>query len=111
MNYILLCFQTSGRHIIFFSKHDYQVSTSLMEENRRYMRVKTAKWISIWKLVPGLLLTVRSAGMGLLREYQNQYEACIFFWYFPQKIMKLQMSYFENSDRFLKSCSFSMTAF
>ena len=63
MKYNLLCFQISGRLIILFNKHDYQVSTSLMRENRRYKRLKTAKWISIRKLVPGLLLTVRSAGL------------------------------------------------
>ena len=62
MKYNLLRFQTSGRLIIFFNKHDYQVSTSLMKENKRYKRLKTAKWISSLKLVPGLLLTVRSAG-------------------------------------------------
>ena len=62
MKYNLLRFQTSGRLIIFFNKHDYQVSTSLMKENKRYKRLKTAKWISIRKLVPGLLLTVKSAG-------------------------------------------------
>ena len=65
MKYNLFRFQTSGRLIIFFTKHDYQVSTSLMKENKRYKRLKTAKWISIRKLVPGLLLTVRSAGMLL----------------------------------------------
>ena len=63
MKYNLLCFQISGRLIIFFNKHDYQVLTSLMKENKRYKRLKTAKWISIRKLVPGLLLTVRSAGL------------------------------------------------
>ena len=63
MKYKLLCFQISGRLIIFFNKYDYQVLTSLMKENKRYKRLKTAKWISIRKLVPGLLLTVRSAGM------------------------------------------------
>ena len=62
MKYYLLRFQTSGRLIIFCNKHDYQVLTSLMKENKRYTRLKTAKWISIRKLVPGLLLTVRSAG-------------------------------------------------
>ena len=62
MKYNLLCFQISGRLIVFFNKHDYQLLTSLMKENKRYKRLKTAKWISIWKLVPGLLLTVRSAG-------------------------------------------------
>ena len=63
MKYNLLCFQSSCRLIIFFHKHDYQVSTSLMKENKRCRRLKTAKWISIRRLVPGLLLTVRSAGM------------------------------------------------
>ena len=63
MKYNLLCFQTSGRLIIFFNKHDYQVSTSLMKQNKRYKGLKTAKWISIWDLVPGLFLTVRSAGV------------------------------------------------
>ena len=67
MKYNLLRFQTSGRLIIFFNKHDYQVLTSLMKENKRYKRLKTAKWISIRKLVPGLLLTVRSAGMNVER--------------------------------------------
>ena len=62
MKYNLLCFQISGRLIIFFNKHDYQVLTSLMKENKRYKRLKTAKWIFIRKLVSGLLLTVRSAG-------------------------------------------------
>ena len=62
MKYNLLCLQISGRLIIFFNKYDYQVLTSLMKENKRYKRLKTAKWISIRKLVPGLLLTVRSAG-------------------------------------------------
>ena len=62
MKYNLFRFQTSGRLIIFFNKHNYQVSTSLMKENKRYKRLKTAKWISIRKLVPGLLFTVRSAG-------------------------------------------------
>ena len=47
MKYNLLCFQTSGRLIVFFNKHDYKVSTSFMKENIRYMRLKTAKWISI----------------------------------------------------------------
>ena len=47
MKYNLLCFQISGRRIIFFNKHDYQVLTSLMKENKRYKRLKTAKWISI----------------------------------------------------------------
>ena len=47
MKYTLLCFQTSGRLIIFFSKHDFRVLTSLMKENKRYKRLKTAKWISI----------------------------------------------------------------
>ena len=37
-----------------------------MKENKRYKRLKTAKWISIRKLVPGLLLTVRSAGESTL---------------------------------------------
>ena len=62
MKYNLHCFQTSGRLIIFYNKHDYQVSTSLMKQNKRYNGLKTAKWISIWDLVPGLFLTVRSAG-------------------------------------------------
>ena len=62
MKYYLLCFQTSGRLIIFFNNHDYQVLTSFMKENKRYKRLKTVKWISIRCLVPGLLLAVRSAG-------------------------------------------------
>ena len=36
-----------------------------MKENKRYKRLKTAKWISTRKLVSGLLLTVRSAGRYL----------------------------------------------
>ena len=63
MKYNLLCFQTSDRFIIFFNKHDYQVSASLMKQNKRYKRLKTGKWMSIRELVPGLLLTVRSAGI------------------------------------------------
>ena len=58
MKYNLLCFQTSGRLIIFFNKHDYQVLTNLTKENNRYKRLKIAKWISIRWLVAGLLLTV-----------------------------------------------------
>ena len=50
MKYNLLCFQISGRLIILFNKHDYQVLTSLMKENKRYKRLNTAKWISIRKL-------------------------------------------------------------
>ena len=70
MKYNLLCFQTSGRPKIFFNKDDCQVSTSLMKENKRYKRLKTSKWISIRQLVPGLLLTVRSAGSGnSLKKY------------------------------------------
>ena len=65
MKYYLLCFQTSGRLIIFFNNHDYQVLTSFMKENERYKRLKTAKWISIRELVPGLLLTVGLAGVQL----------------------------------------------
>ena len=66
MKYNLLCFQISDRLIIFLNKHDYQVLTSLMKQNKKYKRLKTAKWISIRKLVPGLLLTVRSAGRWAL---------------------------------------------
>ena len=65
MKYNLLRFQTSGRLMIFFNKPDYQVSTSLMKQNKRYKGLKTAKWISIWDLVPGLFLTVRSAGYNV----------------------------------------------
>ena len=54
MKYYLLCFQTSGRLIIFFNNHDYQVLTSFMKENKKCKRLKTAKWISIRCLVPGL---------------------------------------------------------
>ena len=43
MKYNLLCFQISGRLINLFNKHDYQVLTSLMKENKRYKRLKTAK--------------------------------------------------------------------
>ena len=57
MKYNLLCFQTSRRLIIFFNKDDYQVSTRLMKQNKRYKGLKTAKWISILELVPGLFLT------------------------------------------------------
>ena len=64
MKYNSFCFQTSGRLIIFFNKHDYQVSSSLMKQNKRYKGLKTTKWISIWDLVPGLFLTVRSNVMG-----------------------------------------------
>ena len=64
MKYNLLCFQTSARLIIFFNKDDYQVSTILMKQNKRYKRLKTAQWICIWELVPGLFLTVRSAGLN-----------------------------------------------
>ena len=65
VKYNLLCFQIFDRLIISFTKHDYQVSTSFMQENKRYKGLKTGKWISIRSVVPGLLLTVRSA------RYQN----------------------------------------
>ena len=42
-----------------------------MKQNKRYKRLKTAKWISIRELVPGLLLTVRSAGR-LVCSSKNQ---------------------------------------
>ena len=61
MNYNLLSFQIFDRLIISFTKYYYQVSTSFMQEKKRYKGLKTGKWISIWSLVPGLLLTVRSA--------------------------------------------------
>ena len=32
INYNLLCFQISGRLIIFFTKHNYLVSTSFIKE-------------------------------------------------------------------------------
>ena len=43
----LLPFQISGQLIIFFTKHDDKVSTSFIEENERYKRLKTANWIFI----------------------------------------------------------------
>ena len=89
MKYNLLCFQSSCRLIIFFHKHDYQVSTSLMKEHKRYKRLKTAKWISIRRLVPGLLLTVRSAG-----KYT--------------KFANLARLYFQNLQHFAtKHCNFT----
>ena len=54
MKYSLLCFKIFDRLIISFTKHDYYVSTSFMQENKRYKGLKTGKWISIWWLVPGL---------------------------------------------------------
>ena len=89
MKYNLLCFQTSGRLMIFYNKHDYQVSTSLMKENKRHKGLKTAKWISIRLLVPGLLLTVRSASFNtsksfnasfnprLARPYKQAHDMCL----------------------------------
>ena len=59
--YTLLCSQIHDRFIIFFIKHNHKVSASFIKEKQRYKRLKTAKWISILLLVPGLLLTVRSA--------------------------------------------------
>ena len=58
----LLRFQISRVLIFFFTKHDYKVSRSFIEENKRYKRLKTQKWIFIRWLVAGLLLMVRSAG-------------------------------------------------
>ena len=78
MKYNLLCFQISLRLIIFLNKHDYQVLTSLMKENKRYKQLKTAKWISIRKLVPGLLLTVRSAGFFNIKTEKYQHWLLIF---------------------------------
>ena len=34
--YNLLRFEISGGLIVFFTKHDYKVSTSFMKENKRY---------------------------------------------------------------------------
>ena len=65
MKYSLLCFKIFDRLIISFTKHDYEVSTSFMQGNKRYKGLKTGKWISIRSLVPGLLLTVRSASLAL----------------------------------------------
>ena len=61
MKYNLLCLKIFDRLIISFTKHDYEVSTSFIQEKKRYKCLKTGKWISIRLLVPGLLLTVRSA--------------------------------------------------
>ena len=36
IKYILLRFQISGGLIIFFTEHDYKVSTSFIKENKRY---------------------------------------------------------------------------
>ena len=47
MKYNLPRFQISGELIIFFTKHDYKVSTSFIKEDERYKRLKTAKWIFI----------------------------------------------------------------
>ena len=60
--YTLLCSQIYDRFIILFIKHNHKVSASFIKEKQRYKWLKTAKWISILLLVPGLLLTVRSAG-------------------------------------------------
>ena len=49
-------------HFIFFTEHDYKVSTSFMKENKGYKLLKAAKWIFIRWLVPGRLFTVRSTG-------------------------------------------------
>ncbi len=58
---ILLCSQIYDRSIILFIKHNHKVSASFIKEKQRYKWLKAAKWISILLLVPGLLLTVRSA--------------------------------------------------
>ena len=71
VKYNLLCFQIFDRLIISFTKHDYQVSTSFMQENKRYKGLKTGKWISIRSLVPGLLFTVRSASKLYVIKYVN----------------------------------------
>ena len=36
IKYNLLRFQISGGPIIFFTEHDYKVSTSFIKENKRY---------------------------------------------------------------------------
>ena len=59
--YTLLCSLIYDRFIILFIKHNHKVSASFIKEKQRYKWLKTAKWISILLLVPGLLLTVRSA--------------------------------------------------
>ena len=40
-----------------------------MQENKRYKGLKTGKWISIRSLVPGLLLTVRSASCDVIFRF------------------------------------------
>ena len=40
VKYNLLCFQIFDRLKISFTKHDYQVSTSFMKENKRYKGLK-----------------------------------------------------------------------
>ena len=57
MKYSLLCFQISGKILFFFNEHNYEVSTIFIKENKRYKGIKTAKWFSFRKLVPGFLLT------------------------------------------------------
>ncbi len=48
---------------LYFSLiNNYKFSASFMKEKQRYKWLKTAKSISILSLVPGLLLTARSAG-------------------------------------------------
>ncbi len=59
--YTLLCSQIYDRFIFLFIKHNHKVSESFIKEKQRYV-IKNSKWISILLLVPGLLLTVRSAG-------------------------------------------------
>ena len=71
VKYNLLSFQIFDRLKISFTKHDYKVSKSFMQENKRYKGLKTGKWISIRSLVPGLLLTVRSASVYTCRDLDN----------------------------------------
>ena len=61
MKYNSLCFQIFSKLLFFFTKHNYYVLTKFINENKRQKRLKIVKWISIRKLVAGLLLTVRSA--------------------------------------------------
>ena len=54
IKYNLLWFQISGGLLIFFTEHDYKVSTSFIKENKSDQKQQNR--------LPGLLLMVQSAG-------------------------------------------------
>ena len=70
--YTSLRSQIYSRFLILSTKHNYKVLVSFVKEIQRYKQLKTTKRSSIRLLVPGLLLTVRSASRENKKSKQCQ---------------------------------------